>query len=149
MSEETIQNMERLIDDPSNGMMLQRDIHDNFDKLKIYLEQTERENEYVVREVRGRPWIHPRKLVDKVITFRNHDVSTQDLPLPSPHCIALHAGISRILHMSGASEVFAQILDKYDGAAGGNIGSLKSNGDPVRQLSSMISALFIGASLIT
>ncbi|KAG1727218.1 hypothetical protein EDB19DRAFT_1914304 [Suillus lakei] len=131
MSEETIQNMERLVDDPSNGMMLQRDIHDNFDKLKIYLEQTERENEYVVREVRGRPWIHPRKLVDKVITFRNHDVSTQDLPLPNPHFITLHAGISRILHMSGASEVFAQILDKYDGAAGGNIGSLKSNGDPV------------------
>jgi hypothetical protein len=41
MSEETIQNTERLIDNPSNGMMLQRDIHDNFDKLKIYLEQTE------------------------------------------------------------------------------------------------------------
>ncbi|KAG2124718.1 hypothetical protein BD769DRAFT_864590 [Suillus cothurnatus] len=42
MSEETIQNMERLIYDPSNSMMLQRDIHDNFDKLKIYLEQTEK-----------------------------------------------------------------------------------------------------------
>ncbi|KAG1723918.1 major facilitator superfamily domain-containing protein [Suillus paluster] len=28
MSEETIQNMERLVDDPSNGMMLRRDIHD-------------------------------------------------------------------------------------------------------------------------
>ncbi|KAG2336789.1 hypothetical protein BDR05DRAFT_953117, partial [Suillus weaverae] len=71
MSEETIQNMEMLVDNPCNGMMLQHDIHDNFDKLKIYLEQTE-------------------------------------------------------------------ILDKYNGAAGGNIGSLKSNGDPVHQLSSMI-----------
>jgi hypothetical protein len=114
----------------------------------------QRENEYVVREIEGRPWIHPRELVGKVITFRNHDVSTQDLPLPNPHFIALHAGLSRILHVSGASEVFAQILDTYDGAAGGNIGSLKSNGDPVhgdpvRQLSSMMSALFIGASLIT
>lgn len=149
MSEETIQSMERLVDDPSNGIMLQGDIHNNFDKLKIYLEQTERENEYVVREIEGRPWIHPRVLVGKVITFRNHDVSTQDLPLPNPHFIALHAGLSRILHMSGASEVFAQILDKYDGAAGGDVGNLKSNGDPVHQLSSMMSALFIGASLIT
>ncbi|KAG2367586.1 hypothetical protein BDR07DRAFT_1393000 [Suillus spraguei] len=104
MSEETIQNMERLVDDPSNGMMLQHDIHDIFDKLKVYLEPTERENEYTVKDVGGGP---------------------------------------------GASEIFAQILDKYDRAAGGNIGSLKSNGDPVHQLSSMMSALFIGASLIT
>jgi hypothetical protein len=149
MSEEIIQNMERLVDDPSNGMMLQRDIHDIFDKLKVYLEPTERENEYTVKDVGGGPWIHPLDLLGKTITFRNHDSPTRDLPLPNPHFIALHAGISRILHMSGASEIFAQILDKYDGAAGGNIGSLKSNGDPVHQLSSMMSALFIGASLFT
>ncbi|KAG2116174.1 hypothetical protein DEU56DRAFT_840481 [Suillus clintonianus] len=149
MSEETIQNMERLADDPSNAMMLQHDIHDIFDKLKVYLEQTERENEYTVKDVGGGPWIHPLELLGKTITFRNHDSPTRDLPLPNPHFIALHAGISRILHMSGASEVFAQILDKYDGAAGGNVASLKSNGDPVHQLSSMMSALFIGASLIT
>lgn len=140
MPEETIQNMERLVDDPSNGMMLGRDIHDIFDKLKIYLEQTERENEYVVREVGGRAWIHPRELLDKTITFQNYDAPTRNLPLPNPRFIALHAGISRILHMSGASEVFAQILDKYDGAARGNVGNLKSNGDPVHQLSSMMSA---------
>ncbi|KAG2346359.1 hypothetical protein BDR05DRAFT_959207 [Suillus weaverae] len=148
MSEETIQNMERLLDDPSNGMMLAHDIHDVFDKLKVYLEQTERENEYVVKEVEGRPWIHPRELLGKTITFRNHDAPTQDLPLPNPQFIALHAGISRILHMSGASEVFTQILDKYDGATGGNVGSLKSNGNPVHQLSSIMSALHICASLI-
>ncbi|KAG2139217.1 hypothetical protein DEU56DRAFT_800175 [Suillus clintonianus] len=148
MSEETIQNMERLVDDPSNGMMLQHDIHDIFDKLKIYLEQTEQENEYVVKEVGSRAWLH-RELLGKTITFRNHDAPTRNLPLPNPHFIALHAGISRILHMSGASEVFAQILDKYDGAAGGNVGNLKSNGDPVHQLSSMMSALFIHDSLIT
>ncbi|KAG2126914.1 hypothetical protein DEU56DRAFT_821391 [Suillus clintonianus] len=41
MSEETIKNMERLVDDPSNGMMLEGNIHHNFDNLKIYLEQTE------------------------------------------------------------------------------------------------------------
>ncbi|KAG1804559.1 hypothetical protein EV424DRAFT_1351260 [Suillus variegatus] len=101
LSKETIQNMEWLVDDPSNGMMLEWNIHDNFDKLKVYLEQTEQEN-------------------DKTITFWNHDAPTEDLPLPNPHLIALHAGISQILYMSSASEVFAQILDKYDGAAGGH-----------------------------
>ncbi|KAG2355586.1 hypothetical protein BDR07DRAFT_1381420 [Suillus spraguei] len=116
MSEETIQNMERLVDNSSNGMMLEYNIHNIFDKLKVYLEQTERENKYTVKDVGGRLWIHPLELL----------------------------GISRILHMSGASEIFAQIFDKYDGAAGGNIGSLKSNGDLVHQLSSMMSALFIG-----
>ncbi|KAG1795993.1 uncharacterized protein HD556DRAFT_1471324 [Suillus plorans] len=148
LSEETIDNMERLVDDPSNGMMLEWNTHDNFDKLKVYLEQTERENEYVVKEVGGRPWMHPRKLLGKTITFQNHDAPTEDLPLPNPHLIALHAGISQILYMSGASEAFAQILDKYDGAAGGNVGSLKCNGDPVHQLSSMMTVLSICASLI-
>lgn len=41
MSEETIQNMERLVDDLSNGMMLHSDVHTVFDKLKVYLERTE------------------------------------------------------------------------------------------------------------
>jgi hypothetical protein len=45
--------------------------------------------------------------------------------------------------MSGAAEVFDQILDKYDKAAGGNTGTLKSNRDAVHQLPSMISALHI------
>jgi hypothetical protein len=38
MSEEMIQSMETLVDDPSNGMMLQHDVHVSFDKLKIFLE---------------------------------------------------------------------------------------------------------------
>ncbi|KAG1887165.1 hypothetical protein F4604DRAFT_1235933 [Suillus subluteus] len=41
LSEENIQNMERLVDDPSNGMMLHHAVHHVFDKLKVYLEQTE------------------------------------------------------------------------------------------------------------
>ncbi|KAG0694268.1 hypothetical protein DFH29DRAFT_1006497 [Suillus ampliporus] len=145
MSEETIQDMESLVDDPSNGMMLEPYAHTVFDKLKVYLEQTERENEYVVKEVGGR-WIH-RKFLDSTITFRNHAAPTRDIPLPNPHFIALHAAICRILHMSGAAEVFTQILDRYDGAAGGNVGILKSNGNPVDRLSSMMSALYISTSL--
>jgi hypothetical protein len=40
MSGETIQGMERLVDDPFNDMMLEYNIHDHFDKLKVYLTQT-------------------------------------------------------------------------------------------------------------
>ena len=38
LSEETLRNMERLIDDPSNGMMLEPNLHNAYDKLKIFLE---------------------------------------------------------------------------------------------------------------
>ncbi|OAX35022.1 hypothetical protein K503DRAFT_858860 [Rhizopogon vinicolor AM-OR11-026] len=101
VSEDTSQNMERLVDGPSNGMMPNRAVHTVFDMLKVYLERTERENEYVVKE--SRLWVHPRELLSKTITFRNHAAPTQDLPLPKPRSIALHAGISRILHMGGAA----------------------------------------------
>lgn len=54
--------------------------------------------------------------------------------------------------MSGEAEVFRQIMNKYDEAAGGNagLGVLKSDGNPVHpsQLSSMMSALSLIASLI-
>ncbi|KAG0704680.1 hypothetical protein DFH29DRAFT_358899 [Suillus ampliporus] len=147
LSEETIQNMESLVDDPSNGMMLEYCIHTPFDKFKVYLEQTERDNEYIVKKVDDRQWIRP-ELVGKTITFQNHAAPEWDLPLPNPHFIALHAGICRILHMSAASEVFAQILDRFDEAAGGDAGILKSSGNPVHQLSSMMAALSICAPLI-
>jgi hypothetical protein len=39
MPEETILSMERLIDDPSNGVMLHADVHSVFDKLKVYFER--------------------------------------------------------------------------------------------------------------
>ncbi|KAG0704691.1 hypothetical protein DFH29DRAFT_873552 [Suillus ampliporus] len=125
------QNMERLVDDSSNGIMLEPSVHTVFNKLKVYLERMEQENEYVVKEVDGEPWIHPRELLGRTMTFQNHAAPTRDLSLPNPHFIAIHAGIARILHMSGAAEVFAQILDKYDEAAGGNAGVLKSKGNPV------------------
>lgn len=48
--------------------------------------------------------------------------------------------------MSGAAEVFEQIFGKYDGAAGGNAGVLKG-GDPVHQLNSMMSAMYLQEGL--
>jgi hypothetical protein len=111
----------------------------------------QRENEYTLKEVAGRAWVHPRSLANKTITFRNHATPYRNLPLPNPDFIALHAGLSMILHMSGAAEVFDQIFDRYDRASGGSAGLLKSNGDCVHQLSSMMSALHMvgGAPLIS
>lgn len=39
MSNEMIQNMERFIDDPSNGIMLEPITHIVFDRLKIYFQR--------------------------------------------------------------------------------------------------------------
>ena len=39
MSDEMLQNMERLVDDSSNGIMLEPNVHTVFDKLKVYLER--------------------------------------------------------------------------------------------------------------
>jgi len=36
----------------------------------------------------------------------------------NPIFIALHAGIARVLHMSGAGEVLDQIIDRYDKQGG-------------------------------
>lgn len=102
----------------------------------------QQENEYALKEVDGGPWLLP-EFVDKTITFTNHAAPNRDLPLPNPHFIALHAGICRILHMSGAAEIFDQIFNKYDRAAGGNSGVLKTDGDVVRQLTSMMTAMYI------
>jgi hypothetical protein len=39
ISDEMVRNMERLIDDPSNGIMLEANVHVVFDKLKIYFQR--------------------------------------------------------------------------------------------------------------
>jgi hypothetical protein len=100
-----------------------------------------------VKEVGGKAWVHPGELFGRIITSQNHGAPTRDLPSSNPHFIALHASISLILHMSGTAEVFERILGKYEG---GNINTriLKSNGNPVHQLSPMVSALSIGVPLI-
>ena len=65
-----------------------------------------------------------------------------DHPLPNAIFIALHAGIARVLHMSGAAEVLDQIIDRYDNESGSS--GLRKNGEStVDQISSMISALHI------
>ena len=91
------------------------------------------------------------QFVDKTITFTNHAAPDQDLPLPNHHFVALHAGICQILHMSGAAEIFDQISGKHDRAAGGNAGVLKTDGDLMRQLTLMMTAMYIeeGAPLVS
>jgi hypothetical protein len=101
------------------------------------------DNEYTLKEGASRAWVHPCSLANKTVTFRNYATPYQNLPLPNSDFIALHAGLSRILHMSDAAEVFNQIFDRYDRASGGSTGFLKGNGDCVHQLSSMMSALDI------
>ena len=80
--------------------------------------------------------------IGKSIKFQNHAAAQKDQPLPDPIFIALHAGIARVLHMSGAAEVLDQIIDRYD-REGGSSGLRKHGESTVDQISSMISALHI------
>jgi len=86
----------------------------------------QQENEYTLKEVASRAWVHPHLLPNKTITFRNHTTPYQNLSLPTPNFIALHTGLSMILHMSSAAEVFNQIFDRYDRVFGGSAGLLKA-----------------------
>jgi hypothetical protein len=95
----------------------------------------------MIEEVRGGPWVAPEH-IGKSIKFQNHAAARKHWPLPNPIFIALHAGIARVLHMSGAGEVLDQIIDRYD-KQGGSSGLRKHGEGTVDQISSMISALHI------
>jgi hypothetical protein len=114
MSEEFIQNMERLVDDPSNGMMLQRDIHDIFDKLKVYLEPTEVSPQsciLVIPHVDQRPSEKTSTQSRMLGAGRGYTLSTSSVkPSPSEIMIALHGTYHYptliLLHYTQASPEF-------------------------------------------
>lgn len=86
--------------------------------------------------------MHPPELLNTTVNFENHAAPVRNISLPNPHFIALHAGISGILHMSGAAEVLEQIISKYD-KEGGAGGLRKSGANIVDQMSSMMSVLHL------
>lgn len=79
----------------------------------------------MVKEVGDKQRIHP-EFLGKTIMFWDHAAPGRDSWSPNPRFIALHAGISHVLHMSASSEseAFAQIVDNFDRRVGGNAGIL-------------------------
>ncbi|KAF8956807.1 hypothetical protein BDZ97DRAFT_1737811 [Flammula alnicola] len=123
LSVETLEELESCIDDASNGIMLQGDIHDGFDIFDWCLKPTQVDNEYTVKIFTDRRLFgFYGRSADALVTFRDRSGEfrssksqkrVREIALPDPHLISIHAAIAGILHMSGAGKFFDELLDRY------------------------------------
>ncbi|RDB20369.1 hypothetical protein Hypma_012576 [Hypsizygus marmoreus] len=87
-----------------NVMTLEKNTHDLFDQLRLWLDATDTPNCYRVQVADPMFFIPGRQLV----TFSTPD--PEHLPLPSADLLALHAACAKVAHLSGAAEY----LDDFD-----------------------------------
>ncbi|KAF8347441.1 hypothetical protein F5887DRAFT_31694 [Amanita rubescens] len=85
-----------------NVMTMQKDAHDYFDRLELWLEGTSRTATCV------RTTFDSTEEVPDEVTFTSPDPSI--LPYPSPQLLALHAACAKVAHLSGAGEC----IDEFD-----------------------------------
>jgi len=83
----------------TNVITLNHSIHEPFSRLGLYFEATPQENRYEVRSL-YRVKLYPH--MHQFITFSTKDA--ENLPVPSPELLALHATCCKIAHFSGAAE---------------------------------------------
>ncbi|KAI6016657.1 hypothetical protein BKA83DRAFT_4333821 [Pisolithus microcarpus] len=91
-----------------NVMTLERSVHDDFDRLKIYFTATEVPHKYKFEAVREfflaeRPGY---------VTFSTPDA--EQYPLPNPTYLAIHAACAKVAHLSGAAEHIEEILRRME-----------------------------------
>ncbi|KAG2143983.1 hypothetical protein BD769DRAFT_1420803 [Suillus cothurnatus] len=101
-----------IIDNPVNGMLLERTMHFDFNSCMWCLHPTDVLHKYAVH------WLRPNRGWCQTFTeiqFQNHNDRTE-IPLPDPRFIALHAAVAHILHLSGAAEVIDKVyyMFSYD-----------------------------------
>ncbi|KAA8892817.1 hypothetical protein FN846DRAFT_981731 [Sphaerosporella brunnea] len=102
------------IDKPYNGLFLTHDRHKDFGALKIWLEETQTADTYILRKARRHnlPRELKEKKLDKPITFKNH--AEKDIDLPNEYLLKIHASLARILEASGAAEYVEHLLRETD-----------------------------------
>jgi len=83
-------------------MTMEKNVHDRFDRLELWLEETKTPNQYCIKS------FHRLLRFDRLVEFSSPD--PERFPVPSPKLLALHAACCKVAHMSGAAEY----LDKYD-----------------------------------
>ncbi|KAK7676795.1 hypothetical protein QCA50_020263 [Cerrena zonata] len=124
LSSEEIESLQTLVDDVSNGVLLEYNARAGFVGYYWCFQKTDRANEYNIRVynrdracLRARRWERPH---DPPVVFRDRSgefLRTQKrsrtLSVPDPRFIAIHAAIAGILHMSGAGEFFDELLMKF------------------------------------
>ncbi|KAF8338694.1 hypothetical protein F5887DRAFT_1077628 [Amanita rubescens] len=112
LSEDTIERLESIVDSPSNGILLQTEMHAAFDNFEWYFEATDEPNVYNVKWLSETPvyvWALGGR---QQVTFTNH--SEKDIPLPNARFLAIHAAIAKVLHLSGAAEPLDLVMDKFN-----------------------------------
>ncbi|KAK9260761.1 hypothetical protein V1519DRAFT_484075 [Lipomyces tetrasporus] len=112
-------NMERLltgenINDPSNGLLLDLESHQAFDKYKFGLEC--QDNHYSIRILIARRFLP--------LIVRRHDdgdAGPQDHALPSPLFCNIHLAIGRVLHESGVARLIDEIQQDENDVKDGHV----------------------------
>ncbi|KAF8076873.1 hypothetical protein FPV67DRAFT_436472, partial [Lyophyllum atratum] len=121
LSVQTLEELHDQLGNPSNGLTLEINAHDAFDRYNWCLKKTAEEHVYDLKIFKDRGIMH--KPENNRVSFKDH--STGFLPdstrkrnaravdLPDPHNIAIHAAIAGVLNMSGAGRFFDELLDKF------------------------------------
>ncbi|KAF8326936.1 hypothetical protein F5887DRAFT_1084097 [Amanita rubescens] len=124
LSEDTIRDLENIIDSPSNGILLQTEMHDGFDNFEWCFEATDQPNVYNIK------WLSEDGPLGAWVTggldqvqFTNQ--SANDIPLPNAQFLAIHAAIARVLHLSGAAEPLDLVMDRFDSGSSSPVPSGK------------------------
>ncbi|KAF8874715.1 hypothetical protein CPB84DRAFT_1797264 [Gymnopilus junonius] len=129
---QTLEELRGKLDDASNGMTLQYDAYDAFDRFYWCLKPTEKEHVYDLKIFKSGGIL--RKPGDNRISFQDHgndflpaSMHKRNRPvnLPDPSYIAIHAAIAGVLNMSGAGRFFDELLGEYKDK-GGNVPAVRS-----------------------
>ncbi|EKM51666.1 uncharacterized protein PHACADRAFT_261937, partial [Phanerochaete carnosa HHB-10118-sp] len=93
----------------SNVLTMITQFHQLFDSLHLWLEATNTPSEYKIC-VADEGDLSLYALKTRTVRFEVHVPGRDDLPLPDPRLLAVHAACARVVHMSGAAEY----MDKCD-----------------------------------
>ncbi|KAK7037503.1 hypothetical protein VNI00_010995 [Paramarasmius palmivorus] len=89
-----------------NDMTMDRNVHDAFDRLDLWLEAIQTQDCYVTKTTPSFSF----ELLKKKITF----ASAPNLPAPSPELLALHAACAKVAHLSGAGAYIDELDEDTD-----------------------------------
>ena len=129
LSSEVIKALEDTIDSPSNGILLQREMHDAFDAYEWYFEKTacylfisslftsltytfqDQANVYRVQWLATEPLVIFDLKGREIVEFTNQ--SNKPIPLPEMKFLMIHAAIAKVLAWRGVGKCLDLIIDKF------------------------------------
>ncbi|KAI9678435.1 MAG: hypothetical protein M1829_002033 [Trizodia sp. TS-e1964] len=90
------------IDWPTNALLLTKHMHDRFGQFKVYFDQQDEPNTYIVRVTRPNM---PIAGLPRTVRFES-----EVIPLPSPRLLAVHKALARIMHLTAAGEKITRLF---------------------------------------